>query len=517
MGNPDGVRPWNHRGAAGVIRTLLVANRGEIARRVFAACRVLGIRSVAVTSEPDHGSYWSRFADTVVELPGVTAKETYLNGEAILVAARETGAQAIHPGYGFLSENADFAAACEAAGIAFVGPSPAAMRALGSKVRCREAAEAAGVPVVPGVDGAGLTVDQLSAAARNVGFPVLIKASAGGGGRGMRVVRQPADLADALRAAQAEALSAFGDDHMLLERCFDRVRHVEVQLLGDRHGHVVHCFERDCSVQRRHQKLIEESPAPAVTAALRAAMTGAAVALAQSVGYHSAGTVEFLVDDDGNYYLLEVNTRLQVEHPVSELVTGLDLAAWQIRIAAGEPLAFQQADLVQRGHSLECRVYAEDPALGFLPSVGELALYRAPHGPGVRVDDGVSTGATITPYYDSLLAKVITWGWDRSEALARMRLALADTVALGITTNVPYLQAILDHPTFVAGEADTRFLEQHFEGWQPAEDVDDDQWLAMAAFESFRAGAGAGAASAGGPSQAVEDPWSVTDAWRNVP
>ncbi len=496
-----------------MIRTLLVANRGEIARRVFAACRVLGVRSVAITSEPDHGSYWSRFADSAVALRGVTAQETYLDFDAVLGAAKAAGADAIHPGYGFLSENADFAAACEAAGIAFVGPSPAAMRALGSKVRCREVAEAAGVPVVPGLDGAGLTVDQLATAAQQVGFPVLIKASAGGGGRGMRVVRAAPELPDALRAAQTEALSAFGDDHVLLERYFDRVRHVEVQLLGDQHGHVVHCFERDCSVQRRHQKLIEESPSPAVSAQLRSAMTAAAVALAQSVGYYSAGTVEFLVDDDGGFYLLEMNTRLQVEHPVSEMVTGLDLAAWQIRIAAGEPLGFQQGDLVQHGHSVECRVYAEDPAHGFLPSVGELVLYRGPHGPGVRLDDGVSTGATITPFYDSLLAKVITWGWDRAEALARMRLALADTVALGVVTNVPYLQAILDHPVFAAGQAETRFLERHFGGWQPPEEVNDDLWLAMAAFESIRAGGGRGAAING----AVADPWSVTEAWRNVP
>jgi 3-methylcrotonyl-CoA carboxylase alpha subunit len=497
------------------LRTVLVANRGEIARRVFAACRLLGVRSVAVCSEPDLGSSWSQSADAVVALPGESARDTYLNIDAVLAAAHSAGADGIHPGYGFLSENADFADACTAAGIAFVGPSAAAMRALGSKVGARQAAEAAGVPVVPGVDGAGHSVASLATEAARIGYPVLIKASAGGGGRGMRVVRQASDFPAALQAAQTEALSAFGNDHMLLERYFDRVHHVEVQVLGDLHGHVVHCFERECSVQRRHQKLIEESPSPIITPALRGEMTRAAVALAQQVGYASAGTVEFLVDESGAFYLLEMNTRLQVEHPVTELVTGLDLAAWQIRIAGGEPLAFTQADLVQRGHAMECRIYAEDPARDFLPSMGMLALYRPPSGPGVRVDDGVASGSIVSPFYDALLAKVITFGWDRHEALARMRQALAETIVLGITCNIPYLQAVLDSPEFVAGEADTRFLDRAFADWQPAAVADDDAWLAMAALETLPGARQYGSEAGAGVEH--PDPWATPDGWRNVP
>ena len=519
------------------IRRVLVANRGEIARRIFRACRELGVASVAVYSEVDAGSVWSRKADLSVPLDGVTATETYLNVDAILAAAREVGADAVHPGYGFLSENAEFAEACARAGIKFIGPRPDAMRALGSKVAARELAQAAGVPVIPGVDGAGKSLAELESAAERIGYPILIKASAGGGGRGMRLVREAGTFADALQAAQAEAESAFGDDHMLLERYFERARHVEVQVLGDEHGHVVHCFERECSIQRRHQKIIEESPSPGITPELRQDLTAAAVALASQVGYTSAGTVEFLVDDhSGKFFMLEMNTRLQVEHPVTELVTGLDLAAWQIRIAAGEPLSFAQSDLTQRGHAFECRVYAEDPAAGFFPSAGRVAYYRAPAGPGVRCDDGIATGSVVSPHYDAMLAKVITFGWDRHAALRRMSQAMADTVVLGLTTNIRYLQDILVHPAFEAGATSTRFLEEHFGGWQPEVGLGEDVWLAVAAFESL-AGASGGADSGivdgsgdrltdgdrdvdadgtrGGKWQT--DPWGATDAWRNVP
>ncbi|MCB0215692.1 MAG: ATP-grasp domain-containing protein [Caldilineae bacterium] len=497
------------------IRTLLVANRGEIARRVFRACHSLGITSAAVYGEVDAGSAWSRSADLSVPLGGVTAAETYLRPDKILAAARAVNADAIHPGYGFLSENADFAEACASAGITFVGPTPDAMRALGSKVGARAAAAAAGVPVIPGIDGAGKSPAELRAAAEGIGFPVLIKASAGGGGRGMRVVERAADFEDAAQAARAEAASAFGDDHLLVERYFPDSRHVEVQVLGDRHGKVIHLFERECSIQRRHQKIIEESPSPNIDADQRRAMTEAAVALAQQVGYQSAGTVEFLVDLDGNFYLLEMNTRLQVEHPVTEMVTGADLVAWQILVAEGRPLPVEQTDLVQRGHAIECRVYAEDPAAGFLPSIGRLARYRRPAGPGVRCDDGVASGSEISSHFDAMIAKVITQGWDRPAALRRMRQALAGTVALGLTTNIPYLQAILETEAFAAGATTTRFLERHMADWRPAPEPSDELWLAMAAFESLRAGRDSAEAGEDGRHWEA-DPWASTEAWRNL-
>jgi 3-methylcrotonyl-CoA carboxylase alpha subunit len=497
------------------IRTLLVAGRGEIARRVFRACRELGVTSVAVYAEPDAGSVWSRKADLSLPLPGITAAESYLNIGAVLAAAREARADAIHPGYGFLSENADFAQACAESGITFIGPTPESMRALGDKVTARTIAARAGVPIPPGIDGAGHAERELADAAERIGFPVIIKASAGGGGRGMRLVHDRAHLSDALHSAQAEAASVFGDGHVFLERYFEHARHVEVQLLGDRHGHLLHLFERECSIQRRHQKIVEESPSPGVSPAIRCAMTEAALALAREVGYESAGTVEFLLDTDGRFYFLEMNTRLQVEHPVTEMVTDLDLAVWQIRIAAGERLDLAQDDLRQRGHAVECRVYAEDPAADFLPSVGRVAYYRAPAGPGVRCDDGIASGSEVTPHYDALLAKVITFGWDRPEAIRRMTNALADTVVLGVTTNVPFLQDIIGHPAFRDGETHTRFLEQHLAAWQPSQGLSDEEWLAVAAFESLSSAAAVTSdVTAAGH---FSDPWSVTEGWRNVP
>ncbi len=499
------------------IRRLLVANRGEIARRVFRACKALEIESVAVYSDVDAGSAWSRSADLALPLCGETAGETYLRADKILDAARDVGADAIHPGYGFLSENAGFAEACAEAGLVFVGPGPAAMRALGSKVGARAAALAAGVPVIPGIDGAGKSPAELRAEAEGIGFPVLIKASAGGGGRGMRVVERVEDFADAARAARAEAASAFGDDHLLVERYFPDSRHVEVQVIGDAHGQVLHLFERECSIQRRHQKIVEESPSPNIDAAQRSAMCEAAVALARQVGYENAGTVEFLVDLEGGFYLLEMNTRLQVEHPVTELVTGVDLVAWQIRVAEGRPLPVDQAAITQRGHAIECRLYAEDPARGFLPSIGRLAHYRAPSGPGVRCDDGVVSGSQVSPHYDAMIAKIISQGWDREAAIRRMRQALAGTVALGLRTNLGYLQAILDHPAFEAGQTTTRFLERHMADWNEAVEADDATWLAMAAFESLSAARSAsGADLAEGETGWQEDPWASTEAWRNL-
>lgn len=501
------------------LHTVLVANRGEIARRVFRACRELGIRSAAVYSQVDAGSAWSRAADLSIPLAGESASETYLDIDQILAAARAAGADAIHPGYGFLSENPVFAERCAEAGITFIGPSPAAMRALGSKVNARAAAIAAGVPVIPGFDAAGLDPAGLAEAAGRIGFPVLIKASAGGGGRGMRVVDDAAGLADAARAAAAEAGAAFGDDRLLVERYFPRSRHIEVQVLGDAQGKVLHLFERECSIQRRHQKIVEESPSPALDPAGRRAITEAAVALARQVGYSSAGTVEFLLDEAGQFYLLEMNTRLQVEHPVTEAVTGLDLVAWQLRVAAGEPLAIEQSELRQHGHAIECRVYAEDPERGFLPATGSLALYRAPAGPGIRCDDGVATGSVITPHYDAMIAKVIAHAWDRPAAIRRMQAALASTVVLGVTTNLSFLQAILAHPAFAEGDTSTRFLDEHLPGWRAERALPDEAWLAAAAFESL-AGLGAAGPAAGGANgtaRFAEDPWGATEAWRNVP
>ncbi|MFZ0544166.1 MAG: acetyl-CoA carboxylase biotin carboxylase subunit [Candidatus Promineifilaceae bacterium] len=496
---------------------ILVANRGEIARRIFRACRELGVRSVAIYSEVDSGAPWARSADESYQLDGVTARDTYLNQDLVFEIAHLCEADAIHPGYGFLSENADFAEACGKHYIHFIGPTPDAMRALGSKAGAREVAQNANVPVVPGVDGQGLSDVQMMKAAEKIGFPVLIKASAGGGGKGMRVVWTADEFMDALKAARSESLSSFGSDHILVEKYFTEIRHVEIQVLGDRHGNIVHLFERECSIQRRHQKIIEESPSPIVTPDLRQEMCQAALALARAVGYISAGTLEFVVTPERKFYFLEMNTRLQVEHPVTELVSGIDLASWQIRLAAGEPLAFNQEDLTQRGHALECRIYAEDPARHFLPSIGRVEFYRAPSGPGVRVDDGIESGTEVSPYYDPMLAKVITWGDDRPEAIRKMIRALQDTVVLGVTTNIPYLLDILRHPDFTAGKISTTFLDKAMPDWQPEPDTSNSTWLALAAFEVLKGENGRRVtAQANNGGEAQPDPWAMLAGWRNV-
>ncbi|MCA9972424.1 MAG: acetyl-CoA carboxylase biotin carboxylase subunit [Anaerolineales bacterium] len=495
----------------------MIANRGEIARRVILACRELGVRAVAVYSDADAGAPWVRLADESYPLGGVTATESYLNQQKVLDAAAACGAEAIHPGYGFLSENADFARACAQRGIVFIGPGPEAMEMLGSKAAARRLAQRAEVPVVPGVDGAGKDDAALRTAATAMGYPVLIKASAGGGGKGMRVVWSEAEFVDALRAARREALSAFGDDHVLVEKYFTEIHHVEIQILADAHGKVLHLFERECSIQRRHQKIVEESPAPVVQSGkLRRRIAEAAVSLAAAAGYVNAGTVEFIVDGEGQFYFLEMNTRLQVEHPVTELVTGLDLAAWQIRIAAGEPLPFKQKAITQRGHAIECRVYAEDPAHNFLPSIGKIAAYRAPAGPGVRVDDGIAAGSEVTPYYDPMLAKVITWGHDRAEAIRKMERALREMVVLGVTTNIPYLLAIMAEPAFRAGRTSTNYLAEHMADWQPQPDPTETEWLALAALELLQGGGKSGRRLPAGEDGAAPDPWREVGAFRNV-
>jgi acetyl-CoA carboxylase biotin carboxylase subunit len=442
------------------VNTVLVANRGEIAVRVIRACRALGLRTVAVYSEADRGALHARLADRAVCIGPAPAALSYLDARALLATARGVGADAVHPGYGFLAENADFAAACAEAGLIFVGPSAEAIRAMGDKVQARERAAALGIPVVPGSRGALADLAKAEVAARTLGYPLLIKAAAGGGGRGMRIVRSAGELGQAFVAAQAEARAAFGDGRLYAERFLERVRHVEIQVLADRFGAAVQLGERDCSIQRRHQKLLEEAPSPAVTPALRAAMGEAALALVREIKYENAGTVEFVLEPSaGRFSFIEMNTRIQVEHPVTEMVTGVDLVAAQLRLAAGEPLALVQAGVRIEGHALECRINAEAPDAGFRPSPGRVERWEVPRGPGLRVDTHVEPGALVPPFYDSLLAKVIAHGRDRADAMARMREALGRFEVGGVETTIAFHRRILAHPDFVGGRVHTRWVE----------------------------------------------------------
>ncbi|MEV0221711.1 acetyl/propionyl/methylcrotonyl-CoA carboxylase subunit alpha [Streptomyces sp. NPDC050704] len=446
--------------------TVLVANRGEIAVRVIRTLRSLGVRSVAVFSDADTDARHVREADTAVRIGPAPAAESYLSAERLLSAAARTGAQAVHPGYGFLAENADFARACADAGLVFIGPPAEAIALMGDKIRAKETVRAAGVPVVPGSSGSGLTDAQLADSAREIGMPVLLKPSAGGGGKGMRLVRDVSALADEIAAARREARASFGDDTLLVERWIDRPRHIEIQVLADGHGNVVHLGERECSLQRRHQKIIEEAPSVLLDAGTRAAMGEAAVQAARSCGYSGAGTVEFIVpgSDPSSYFFMEMNTRLQVEHPVTEMITGIDLVEWQLRVAAGERLAFEQDDVTLTGHAVEARICAEDPARGFLPSGGTVLRLREPQGDGVRTDSGLSEGTEVGSLYDPMLSKVIAYGPDRATALRRLRGALAETVTLGVQTNAGFLRRLLGHPAVVAGELDTGLVEREVEG-----------------------------------------------------
>ncbi|MGW4547596.1 ATP-binding protein [Streptomyces violaceorubidus] len=451
--------------------TVLVANRGEIAVRVIRTLRSMGVRSVAVFSDADADARHVREADEAVRIGPAPATESYLVVERLLEAAARTGAQAVHPGYGFLAENAGFARACEEAGLVFIGPSADAIALMGDKIRAKETVKAAGVPVVPGSSGSGLTDAQLADAAREIGTPVLLKPSAGGGGKGMRLVRDAAVLADEIAAARREARASFGDDTLLVERWIDRPRHIEIQVLADGHGNVVHLGERECSLQRRHQKVIEEAPSVLLDEATRAAMGEAAVQAARSCGYRGAGTVEFIVPggDPSQYYFMEMNTRLQVEHPVTELVTGLDLVEWQLRVAAGERLGLTQDDVRLTGHAIEARLCAEtvsikEGARGFLPSGGTVLRLREPEGEGVRTDSGLSEGTEVGSLYDPMLSKVIAYGPDRATALRRLRAALAGTVTLGVQTNAGFLRRLLAHPAVVAGELDTGLVEREVDG-----------------------------------------------------
>ncbi|MCS6992976.1 MAG: acetyl-CoA carboxylase biotin carboxylase subunit [Anaerolineales bacterium] len=451
-----------------MFRKILVANRAEIAIRIMRACRELGIATVAVHSSADRDAPHVRFAEEAVDIGQAAPRESYLNISNVIQAAKQTGAEAIHPGYGFLSENAEFAEAVAAAGLTFIGPPASAIRAMGDKAESKRTMRAAGVPTVPGAENLSGETEFIEAAER-IGYPVLVKAAAGGGGKGMRVVRSAREMPEALESARRESQNAFGDDRLLLEKYIENAHHIEIQVFGDRHGHLVHLFERECSVQRRHQKIIEESPSPLLTPEIRERMGAAAVAAARAVGYFNAGTVEFIFDPrTADFYFLEMNTRLQVEHPVTEAVTGLDLAQWQIRVAAGEPFPYRQADLTQRGHAIECRLYAEDPAGGFLPSTGRILQFLEPRGPGIRVDSGIVTGSEVTRFYDPLLAKIIVYAEDRPAAIRRMRAALKETVLHGVTSNLDFLQAILARPEFAEGKIHTRWVETEFD-WQPPE------------------------------------------------
>jgi 3-methylcrotonyl-CoA carboxylase alpha subunit len=497
-----------------VFDKILIANRGEIACRVMRTARRMGIRTVAVFSEADAGARHVRLADEAVAIGPAPARESYLSIERIIVAARETGAEAIHPGYGFLAENENFALACQQAAIVLIGPPVSAIRAMASKSTAKRLMAKAGVPLVPGYHGDNQDVDLLRREAEAIGYPVLIKAAAGGGGKGMRIVATATEFADSLASCKREALSGFGDDRVLVEKYLQRSRHIEIQVFADSYGKVVHLFERDCSVQRRHQKVIEEAPAPGMTVERRAAMAKAAVDAARAVAYVGAGTVEFIVDRDGTFYFMEMNTRLQVEHPVTEMITGLDLVEWQLRVAAGEPLPLAQEQLAIRGHALEARIYAEDADNGFLPSTGRLVhLAQPPESLHVRVDTAVEQGDEITPYYDPMIAKVIVWDETRERALSRMLQALAQYRVVGVANNVGFLSRLIACPAFAQGDLDTGLIECAREflfagDFEPPREV----WLAVALAELLRERELAMETAGRDPDP--YSPWHSRDGWR---
>jgi acetyl-CoA/propionyl-CoA carboxylase biotin carboxyl carrier protein len=524
-----------------VFRRVLIANRGEIAVRVIRACREMDIESVAVYSDADAGALHTTLADRAVRIGPAAAADSYLSTDAMLAAVRQTGADAVHPGYGFLSENERFATACADAGVVFIGPPADVIAGMGSKIAARQIAERAGVPVVPGEVPADQSDEAIAAAARRIGLPVIVKPSEGGGGIGMKTVRDAADLLPAISQARREALASFGDGTLYVERLVERPRHVEFQIIADTRGHVVHVFERECSIQRRHQKVVEETPSTALTPALRQRMGAAAVAIAKTSGYRNAGTVEFLLEGAGEaarFYFLEMNTRLQVEHPVTEQVACVDLVRAQIAVAAGEALPWTQEDLIQRGHAIEARIYAEDPARDHLPQAGPLLLYREPRGPGIRVDAGVTEGGEITVHYDPMIAKLIAHGESREAARQRLLAALRDYPILGIRTNVAFLIELLEHPRVVSGDIDTGFLDAEggslrakLAGGPPPEAVavagagpavagphasagSQDPFSDVGAGGSSTAGAGTSSDVGAGFSRPITDPWTTLRGWR---
>jgi acetyl-CoA carboxylase, biotin carboxylase subunit len=491
-----------------VFNKILIANRGEIAVRVMRACREMGIHTVAVYSDADRASLHVRYADEAFRIGAAPSTESYLRIDRILEAARRSGSEAIHPGYGFLAENPQFARACKEAGVVFVGPSAEAMELMGSKTASRRAARKAGLPVVPGTDSNLEGLDQMRRSAEEIGFPVMLKASAGGGGKGLRLVGAASELESAWRTARSEAQNAFNDSSVYLEKYIELPRHVEIQVLGDHHGNMIYLGERECSLQRRHQKVVEECPSPLVDSEMRRAMGETAVRIAQLAGYTNAGTVEFLVDQRRRFYFLEMNTRLQVEHPVTEFVTGVDLVKEQLRIAAGEPLSLKQEDLRLHGWAIECRIYAEDPANNFFPSPGLITHLRAPAGPGVRVDSGSYAGWRVPLEYDPLLAKLIVHAGTRSSAIARLERALYEYDVGGIRTNIPFFRSLVSHPDFHAGRLDTGFIDRFLAGgFPPATSRDPDSELAAmlaVALEARHVAAGAPATAPAGSS------WKLT-------
>jgi 3-methylcrotonyl-CoA carboxylase alpha subunit len=493
-----------------MFQSLLIANRGEIACRIIRTARRMGLRSIAVFSDADETAQHVQMADEAIHIGAAPARESYLNINTIIAAAKRAGADAIHPGYGFLSENPAFAEACAAAGIIFVGPSAAAMRAMGSKGSAKALMEKAGVPLLPGYHGTEQDTAFLADEAKRIGFPIIIKAVAGGGGRGMRVVRTAADFTEALRAARQEGASAFGDDRVLIERYLERPRHIEVQVFGDSHGNAVHLFERDCSAQRRHQKVIEEAPAPGISVEMRDAMGTAAVAAAKAVQYQGAGTVEFIAQD-GGFYFLEMNTRLQVEHPVTEAITGFDLVEWQLRVAAGERLPVRQEDISAQGHAMELRLYAEDPARDFAPSIGALQVFRL-SDQGLRIDSGFVAGDRISIHYDAMVAKMIAHAPSRSEAIARLRAGLAQSDIIGVAHNLDMLDRILAHPDFAAGGIDTGFIGRNAEILLTPQLQPSAQTLALAALGVVALEEEAARAQAR-TSADPHSPWHMTDHW----
>jgi acetyl-CoA carboxylase biotin carboxylase subunit len=498
------------------LKRVLIANRGEIAVRIARSCHALGIETVAVVSEADRDALHGRVATQSVCIGPAEASKSYLRIEAILDAARRTGADAVHPGYGFLSENTRFARAVVDAGLIWIGPSPEAIEAMGSKIAARAAMTVAGVPVVPGADAPDET-EALLAAGDALGYPILVKASAGGGGKGMRAVHERESLAEAVAGARREAGAAFADDTVYMEKLLLRPRHVEVQIFGDSQGNVVHLLERECSIQRRHQKVLEECPSPALAESLRAQMGQAAVDAGAAVNYVGAGTVEFMLTEDDDFYFLEMNTRLQVEHPVTEEVLGVDLVAAQLSVADGQPLPWTQDELQPRGHAIEVRLYAEDASRGFLPATGTLTRYVVPNGPGVRHDAGVEQGSEVSHHYDPMLAKLIVSGPDRAQAIGRLRAALDEWTVHGVVTNLPFLQRLVSHPAFVAGETHTGFIAEHFPDGVPADDVPSDEALVALALSELLGGSGGTSAEVGGDSLADRfSPWRSLTGWRGA-
>lgn len=497
-----------------MFKKILVANRGEIAVRIIRACREMGIGAVAVYSEADRAALHVQAADEAVAIGPPPALESYLDMDRIVAAVRATGAEAVHPGYGFLAENADFARRLEREGIVFIGPNAAALELVGDKLRARATMEKAGIPIIPGMKSVAGSLQETAAAAGRIGYPVMIKASAGGGGKGMRIAPTEEELGPALEAGRREAKAAFGDDSVYLEKFIEDPRHVEFQVLADKAGNVVHLFERECSIQRRHQKIVEETPSLFLNPALRTKMGETAKEVLRVSGYDNAGTVEFLLDKDKNFYFLEVNARLQVEHPVTELTVGVDLVHQQIRIAAGEPLGFGQAALQPRGHAIECRIYAEDPANDFLPSSGRILAYTEPCGPGIRVDSGVYEGWNVPLFYDPILAKLIVWAETRQVACARMVNALRDYVILGIATSIPFLRDVILHPRFRDGETTTAFIKRYFDGWTAAPPGPEVRALAMAAAALDGLERPRDSRSAALPARSPGSPWVTLGPWR---